>query len=73
MLLTANPTWRVKLCGQDVVGGLRRQLLFDERGLEEGQALGPLVCDSSGAEATIVKMFAGNNLSIKHAAPKEDG
>ena len=47
--------------------------VVDERGLEEGQALGSLVCDSSGAEATIVKMFAGNNLSIMHAAPKEDG
>ena len=44
-----------------------------ERVLEEGQAVGPLVCDSAGAEATIEKMFAGNDLSRKHAAPKSDG
>ena len=44
-----------------------------ERVLEEGQALGPLVCDLSGAEATFVKMFVGNSLFSMHAAPKEDG
>ena len=44
-----------------------------QRVLGEGQALGSLVCDSSGAEATIEKMFAGNDLSRKHAAPKSDG
>ena len=63
MLLTANPTWRVKLCGQDVVGGLRRLLLFGERGLGEGQAHGSLVCDLFGAELTVMMFFAGNDLS----------
>ena len=58
---------------QDVVGGFGRQFCFEERGLGEDEAHGSLVCDSAGEEATIVKMFAGNSLSIKHAAPKEDG
>ena len=59
--------------GQDVVGGIRRQFCFEERGLGEDEALDSLVCDSAGAEATIEKMFAGNDLSRKHAEPKSDG
>ena len=50
--------------------GCRRLVGFDDRGLEEVQALGSLDCDSFGAEPIIVKIFAGNDLSIKHAAPK---
>ena len=47
--------------------------MFEERGLGEDEAVGPLVYDSAGAEVTIVIMFAGNDLSRKHAAPKSDG
>ena len=47
--------------------------VFDERGVKECQALSSTDCDSSGAESTIEKMFAGNDLSRKYAAPKEDG
>ena len=70
MLLTAGKRERVNLRGQDVVGGFGRQWLFDERVLGEGQAVCSLECDSAGAEPIFVKIFAGNNLSIKHAAPK---
>ena len=59
MLLTANPRGRDKSCAQDVVGGFRRQLFFEERGLEEVQAHGSLECDSAGAEPIIVIMFVG--------------
>ena len=58
---------------QDVVGGFGRLLDFEERGLGEDQAVGPLVCDSAGAEVTIVIMFVGKYLSSMHAAPKSDG
>ena len=58
---------------QDVVGGFGRLFYIEERGLEEDEAHGSLACDSAGAEATIEKMFAGNDLSRKHAAPKSDG
>ena len=61
------------MCGQDVVGGIRRQCYYEERGLGEDEAVGPLVCDSAGAEVTIVIMFVGKYLSSMHAAPKEDG
>ena len=54
-------------------GGFRRLFYIEERGLEEDEAHGSLACDSAGAEATIEKMFAGNDLSRKHAAPKSDG
>ena len=47
--------------------------VLDERGLEEVQAHGSLNYDSSGAKLTVMMIFAGNNLSIKHAAPKSDG
>ena len=73
MLLTADPRERVIQRGQDVVGCFGRLLSFEERGLGEDEALDSLVCDSAGAEATIEKMFAGNDLSRKHAAPKSDG
>ena len=53
--------------------GFCRVFVVDERGLEEGQALGSLECDSAGAEPIIVIMFVGNYLSSKHAAPKWDG
>ena len=59
--------------GQDVVGGFGRQCYFEERGLGEDEAHGSLVCDLSGAEATIVIMFVGKYLSSMHAAPKSDG
>ena len=64
---------RVIQRGQDGVLGFSRQFYWVERVLEEGQAVGPLVCGSAGAEATIVMMFVGNDLSRKHAAPKSDG
>ena len=63
----------MQTCDQDVVGGIRRQFYFEERELGEDEAHGSLACDSAGAEATIEKMFAGNDLSRKHAAPKSDG
>ena len=61
--------------GQEVVGGFRRLWIFDERRSRrsEGQAHGSLESDSAGAEPTIMMLFAGNDLSIKDAAPKEDG
>ena len=47
--------------------------VLDDRGLEEVQAHGSLDYDSSGAKPTVMMFFAGKDLSIKHAAPKEDG
>ena len=55
---------------QDVVGGFGRLWIFDERGLGEDEAVGPLVCDSAGAEVTIVITFVGKYLSSKQVAPK---
>ena len=49
------------------------QVVIEERSLDQGQAYRALESDSSGEEPTIVKIFVRNNLSIMHAAPKEDG
>ena len=51
-----------------------QQLLrLEERGLGQGQAHGTLVSDSASEEATITRIVVAINLSIKHAAPKQDG
>ena len=50
-----------------------RGQVFDARGLGQVQAIWAPEGDSSGEEPTIVKIFVRNNLSIMHAAPKEDG
>ena len=73
MLMRAVPCSRVKHGRSEVVFGCRRLVLLDERGLEEVQAHGSLVCDSFGAELTIVRIFDRMYLSSMHAAPKEDG
>ena len=73
MLPDGMPCERVKLRGHDVVGSFLRFAIFEERGLGQVQAHGSLQCDSSGAEPTIVMLFGRNDLSIKDAAPKEDG
>ena len=73
MLTDGVPRKRGNLCGLEVVGRFRRLSIFDERGLGEGQAVGPLKCDSSGAEPTFAMIFGRKHLSIKHAAPNQDG
>ena len=51
----------------------RHLLRIEERGLEQGQAHGTLESDSASEEATITMVVVAINLSIKHAAPKQDG
>ena len=41
-----------------------------QRVLGEGQTVGSLACDSSGAEPIIAMIFGRKYLSIKYAAPK---
>ena len=73
MLMRGMPCERAKLALSDDMRRSRRHLAFDERGVGEGQAHGSLACDSFGAEPTVMIIFGRKYLSIKHAAPKEDG
>ena len=70
MLMRAVPCSRVKQGRSEVVFGFGRLVLLDERGLEEVQAHGSLVCDSFGAELTVMRIFGRMYLSSMHAAPE---
>ena len=61
---------RITLASSNMRGFLRVQV-FDERWIQDCQAIREVECDSSGEEPTIVKVFVAMNLCSMQGAPKE--